>query len=402
MGMHLREIDTTDGSPQPASTIGDVLHAGSVVPDQGDRGAVGRAATANGLVGVVLFAAAFGAFAWANTGDLGRSAMQLRLAVPILTAAVGVFFSARAIRFAARAKSALGVPASIMSLLVNYGMMLFGGLEVLVSTFSFTRGRQLRRFGRVLLPGVSPGEAWAKRSQAPRFVASLDDATRAAIADQWRENGRTEHASVAAFARLTLDLMALGAPPELVTAANQDSLDEIRHAEMCFGLARSIDDRAESPAPFAEAARARTLPRSRALALAALAVDSLVDGALHEGVSARIIAKLARRTDDDIVRAILKEIAADEGRHARHGWDVVQWCLLEGGDVVAAALRGAVGRLPRAMRSAIPEAARFGAWEKYGLMGEELEAAEYDAARVELEARTKKLLASNEERRAAA
>lgn len=29
-------------------------------------------------------------------------------------------------------------------------------------------------------------------------------------------------------------------------------------------------------------------------------------------------------------RAILKEIAADEGRHAAHGWDVVAWCLAEG------------------------------------------------------------------------
>lgn len=397
MGMHLREVDTTGGSPSPASTSGDILQA-----TPGDRGAVGRAAMANGLVAGLLFAAAVAAFAWVVTADLGRSAMLSRLAVPILTAAVGVFFSARAIRFAARAKSTIGVAASILTLLVNYGMMFFGGLIVLSSTFAFTRGRQLRRFGRVLLPEVVPGDSWAKLSQAPLFVASLDGATRSAIAHQWRENGRTEHASVAAFARLTLDLMALGAPPELVTAANQDSLEEIRHAELCFGLARAIDGCAEGPAPFSEAARARTLPRSRPLALAALAVDSLVDGALHEGVSARIIAKLGRRAQDHVVRAILKQIAADEGRHARHGWDVVQWCLLEGGETVAAALRGALDRLPLAMRSAIPEAARSGAWEKYGLMGEGLEASEYEAARVELEARTTKLLASRAERRAAA
>ncbi len=89
--------------------------------------------------------------------------------------------------------------------------------------------------------------------------------------------------------------------------------------DIVFGLARAIDGCVQSPGAFPEAARARTLSRSRTLALAQLAVDSLVDGALHEGVSARIIAKLARRCEAPAIQVILKEIAADEGRHARHG-----------------------------------------------------------------------------------
>jgi hypothetical protein len=52
--------------------------------------------------------------------------------------------------------------------------------------------------------------------------------------------------------------------------------------------ARSMG-RAWARGPFPEAQRVGTLPRSRTLALAKLAVDSLVDGALHEGVSARVI-----------------------------------------------------------------------------------------------------------------
>src|SRR4029077_13893090 len=115
------------------------------------------------------------------------------------------------------------------------------------------------------------------------------------VADRWRENGKTEHASVAAFARLTLDLMALGAPPDLIAAANQDALDEIRHTELCFSLAKALDGKAVSPGAFPQAQRVATLPRSRTFALAKLAVDSLIDGALHEAVSARIIASLAHR-----------------------------------------------------------------------------------------------------------
>src|SRR6185437_2833239 len=220
----------------------------------------------------------------------------------------------------------------------------------------------------------------------------LRAALRAAVAAQWRENGRTEHASVAAFARLSLDLMALGAPPELLAGANSDALDEIRHTELCFSLAHALDGASAGPAPFPEAARARTLPKTRALALAALAVDSLVDGALNEGVSARIIAKLARRCEEPAIRAMLKEIAADEGRHAAHGWDVVEWCLSEGGRPVADALRGAVAALPRAMRSPLPEAAQDGGWERLGIHGHALEAEQFAAARADVVARVERMV----------
>jgi hypothetical protein len=292
-----------------------------------------------------------------------------------------------------------GVLASVSLTFGNLFMGGLGALSALLSTMAFTRGRQIRSVGRILLPPVESGDAWTGAglsSSGPVGVIDTDDeTTRDALAAQWRENGRTEHASVAAFARLTLDLMALGAPPDLVADANRDALDEIRHAELCFGLARAIDGRVQGPGAFPEAARARTLSRSRTLALAQLAVDSLIDGALHEGVSARIIAKLARRCEAPAIQAILKEIAADEGRHARHGWDVVRWCLAEGGESVASALEGALRALPKTMSSPMPEAARDGRWERWGIMGEELEAEEHDATRVDLERRIAQAIAAS-------
>lgn len=266
----------------------------------------------------------------------------------------------------------------------------FGLFIAFMSTFAFSRGRQLRKRGKLLLPPVEPGGGWAKLG----LNAALPSGVRSAVAARWRENGRTEHASVAAFARLTLDLMALGAPPELVADANRDALDEIRHTELCFGLARAIDGSSESPGAFPEASRARALSRSRTLALAQLAVDSLVDGALHEGVSARIIAKLARRCEAPAIQTILKEIAADEGRHARHGWDVVRWCLAEGGESVAHALEGALRALPKTMSSPMPEVARDGRWERWGIMGEQLEAEEHEATRTDLERRLGQAIAA--------
>jgi hypothetical protein len=159
--------------------------------------------------------------------------------------------------------------------------------------------------------------------------------------------------------------MALGAPPSLIAAANQDALDEIRHAELCFSIARALDGGGVSPAPFPEAGRAATLPRSRTLALA----------------------KLAGRAEPPALQAALKEIAADEGRHAAHGWAVVSWCLEEGGSPVAEALRGALRTVPKEMRSKRPEAARSGDWERWGIHGHTLEAEEYQATLAHLTGR---------------
>jgi hypothetical protein len=267
------------------------------------------------------------------------------------------------------------VGGSILAILRNLLVAGFGILVAYLATFGFSRGRQLRRFGRVLLPRLRPESGWTGCS-----IALDGDVAPDGVADQWRENGRTEHASVAAFARLTLDLMALGAPPELIAAANRDALDEIRHTELCFSLACALDGKRVSPGPFPEAQRVPTLPRLRTFALAKLAVGSLIDGALHEGVSARVIGKLARRSTDPAINAVLKELAADEGRHAAHGWAVVEWCLDEGGQPVRTALLAALRALPSAMHSTLPEAASDGGWERWGIHGHGLESQEYSAA----------------------
>jgi hypothetical protein len=265
---------------------------------------------------------------------------------------------------------------------------LWGMFMAFMATIHFSRGRQLRRHGKVLLPDLQPRGDWAT---TPLTLDTAEEPP-AGLADQWRENAKTEHASVAAFARLTLDLMALGAPPALIAAANQDAIDEIRHTELCFAIARGLDGKSLGPDVFPQAQRVATLAHSRTLALAKLAVDSLVDGALHEGVSARVIGKLTRRCEVPAIREALKEIAADEGWHAAHGWSVVRWCVEEGGRPVLAALLGALRTLPETMDSTRSAQAEDGSWEGWGIHGQALEAAEYVAARAQVVERVRALV----------
>jgi hypothetical protein len=271
------------------------------------------------------------------------------------------------------------------------GGLVMTGLGALIATMagrSFGRGRQLRRLGKLQLPPVVEAAPWAGLA----VQAEATEADREALAAQWRANGQTEHASVAAFAHLTLDLIALGAPPKLVIAAQEDALDEIRHTELCFSLARSIDGRVQSPGAF-PAAQVRSGGRPRVIALAQLAVTSLVDGALNEGISARVLARLAKRCEVPAVRETLKEIARDEGRHSAHGWDVLEWCLAEGGGPVADALEGAIGALPLQIRSVRAPAAMRGEWERLGIHGDRLETDEFLKARADVVRRVEALIA---------
>ena len=271
-------------------------------------------------------------------------------------------------------------------------MAALGALSASLSTGRFARGRQLRAFGRLLLPKVRPGVGWLNPAECP--IDQVRDARR--IAEAWRENGRTEHASVAAFANLTLDLLALGAPEALIRGAQQDALDEIRHTRACFSLARDLDGQDKSPGPFPQPQHWSFRTRFRRIQLARLAVESLIDGALHEGLSAAVIAKLATRTTIPAIASTLRGLAADEGRHAAHGWDAVEWCLQEGGPAVAAALRGAMLALPEEMPAENePAAATSGDWETFGIAGRRLKEGEYAKARAGLARRLGTLLGAS-------
>ncbi|MEQ1501949.1 MAG: ferritin-like domain-containing protein [Myxococcota bacterium] len=305
--------------------------------------------------------------------------------------------------FAGPAFAVLAGVASVVPALLNWRskLAIAGGLTGLLSAalfgttafgllLVFARGRQLRQSGQLVLPPVGSGGAWA----APTDEIVLPPEVRSAVAAAWRENGRTEHASVAAFARLGLELVAVGAPPELLIDAARDGVDEIRHTEATFGLARAIDGRALSPAPFPAASTAGALHGDREARLAELASTSLVDGVLHEGVSARVIAALVERCEVPAITRVLRSLADDEERHAAHAWDVVVFCLNQGGEPVRRALVAAAAAIPPEIRSSLPESAHDGAWERYGLPGRALEQAQYTATFVALRERLASLLRS--------
>ena len=70
----------------------------------------------------------------------------------------------------------------------------------------------------------------------------MTDDQRQRLIHHWAETAQFEHASVASFARFTMQLMAIGAPADLVSEATRAQADEIRHARVCLGIASTLAD----------------------------------------------------------------------------------------------------------------------------------------------------------------
>jgi hypothetical protein len=303
-------------------------------------------------VGLTLIAASTACAIWAFTAGvrLGRRLRGWRAGV-------------------AYAQACLATP---MMLVVGIIMVFGSNIRQLFSASTSALGRQFHKNGQPQLPPLGTRPGWVTCT-LPICAGSGEAAEVAAL---WRENGRNEHASIAAFARLSLDLLGLGAPARLLAQAQADGQDEIRHAEHCFSLAAALDGRELGPQAFTAYAQAAPRSRFRTLALAQIAIDSLVGGALYEGLSAAVASKVAK-VCDDAIRPMLVGIAEDEGRHAAHAWDVIAWCVEEGGPPIRSALIHAVAALPATLTSNRPAAARSGAWVRYGTHSDAMQAEGY-------------------------
>jgi hypothetical protein len=155
----------------------------------------------------------------------------------------------------------------------------------------------------------------------------------AALAEAWSSDARMEHASIASFARATLELLAVGAPPALVSATQQASLDEVEHARLCFALASRYAGRELGPGPLAVVG-----PRSADLVR--LACDVFVEGCVGETIAALAAVRAGRGCEDEVVREVLAKIADDEARHAAVAWATLGWACERGGEAVREAVRG--------------------------------------------------------------
>jgi hypothetical protein len=184
----------------------------------------------------------------------------------------------------------------------------------------FGSGRPFLVAGAARTAELARRDDWCG-DDAPAGLVDLPADDRAAIAAGWARAGLMEHASIAAFARFTLQLLSLGAPPDLVSDAQSAMADETEHTRLCFSLASAFGGAPVGPGP---------LSLSGALdggAAREILATAILEGCVGETVAALEAHEMAQRAGDPAVRRALETIAADEARHAELAWRFVKWAV---------------------------------------------------------------------------
>lgn len=132
-----------------------------------------------------------------------------------------------------------------------------------------------------------------------------------------------EHASIAAFARFSLQLLSLGAPAEFIEQTNQALVDETKHARLAFALASRLGGRRIGPGALQiSGALEADTPK-------AILTTTILEGCVGETMAALEARAALGRCQDEGVREVLAQIAVDEERHAALAWKVVKWMVEE-------------------------------------------------------------------------
>ncbi|MDI1481455.1 ferritin-like domain-containing protein [Polyangium sp. y55x31] len=174
---------------------------------------------------------------------------------------------------------------------------------------------------------------WGAETSSGPDVAGIEPDLRAALAAEWTRDALFEHASVASFGRFAMELLAVGAPAELVEEAHRAALDEVRHARLCFALASAYAGEPVAPGAFPFGGAAEVVAD-----LASIAARTAKEGCIGETIAAVIAAEQCARAEDPAVAEVLAGIAADEAQHAELAWRTVAWAIRVGGERVRAAV----------------------------------------------------------------
>ena len=140
----------------------------------------------------------------------------------------------------------------------------------------------------------------------------------------WAQVALLEHASIASFARCSLELMRWGAPLHLLRATQKAGLDEVNHAQMTRALAERL---------LGERLELGELKLGSAVSLSASRADFaeavLREGAIGESLAVLDVAARLQNCSDRETRGVLEQILKDESQHAELAWAILKWLVEE-------------------------------------------------------------------------
>jgi hypothetical protein len=174
-------------------------------------------------------------------------------------------------------------------------------------------------------------------------VAELNEAERERLAGTWSRRSAAEYLAVSTFAVLAIDLVAAGAPADVLSLCMRAGIDEVRHAELCLRMIEIYGGKRVLPPPGMS-----SLPDDpeRPKLHQALANTMLVS-CVSETYATTVLTATRDLTTDPVAHAVLTSIYSDEVMHARLGWSYLRYGIERGGQ---GAIDAAAAMVPIALR----------------------------------------------------
>jgi hypothetical protein len=165
------------------------------------------------------------------------------------------------------------------------------------------------------------------------------------LGKRWAQDALAEHASIASFSRLSLQLLKYAAPPGILLGANSASVDEVRHAKAAFDLANTYKHAAASrkaSSTVGDGAAAAAVPVKSYrpgpfpldadsiqmdITLQELAAAAVIEGCIGETLAVFGLIESAAHCDVFGPRSTLAMLIRDECNHAVYAWRLVRWLL---------------------------------------------------------------------------
>lgn len=164
----------------------------------------------------------------------------------------------------------------------------------------------------------------------------LDADARRWAGERWAERAQMEHASIASFAKFSLQLLMVAAPPALLADTHRAAIDEIHHARIGFALASRLLGRRLGPGPVdlaGDVIGERTL--------ATVAADTMRDGCVGETVAVAEAREAGEGAAHPVIGHAMSCLVRDEQRHAELAWQFAAWAAEVGGAPIRKVLRDA-------------------------------------------------------------
>jgi len=150
-----------------------------------------------------------------------------------------------------------------------------------------------------------------------------------------------EHASVAAFARFSMQLMSVGAPLPLLQASHQAAQDEVKHAGIAISFTNKFGRTNIALGDFPLTAEHFDFGN-----ISNIAKATALEGCIEETISALVTKMQAEGMADPIMQAALREVADEEVSHAVLAWRSVKW-MMEKSPEIRSAVSAVFSSWPR-------------------------------------------------------